>query len=85
MTELSVPRVNHGLPAVCILTGDTEEVQQEDLVLTRRSGEVGWALVGFLVLGWLGALVAVHFLPEKCPIALPVLDVATRAGAGAVV
>ena len=63
------PRVARGS---CILTGDTEEVQQEDLVLTRRSGEVGWALVGFLVLGWLGALVAVHFLPEKCPIVLPV-------------
>jgi hypothetical protein len=72
MHELSVPRSNTGFPSICILTGKTEDVKLVDLVLKRRNAAVCSALAGLLLLGWLGALLAAHYIPEKCPARLPV-------------
>lgn len=83
MPDVTVPRVSLDLPLVCIMTGESEGVVLEDVILRKRGASLVWGLIGFFVLGWLGALLAIHFLPRKIPLGLPISRRGSRQWRGA--
>jgi hypothetical protein len=66
MPDVTVPRVHHRFPLICVLTGERDEVESVDLIITRRWGSV-WSLL--LPEGVIGSMM--EGLIEQYPIKLP--------------